>query len=215
MVDTEKASLLLAKLNEGREVSLRDLRAALGQKGVDEYERSWQYELELRKQFDDKPDQIKRYEELIRAADFDEVRAEAAKPNSARSTIDARGRTSKKRLRELAEAKYEAAMVYLQEIVEADQNIVCWFDRVIDFDPKTTVLSIDRVGMPRTVTSRSINKVGDGMAAKRSKNEVKREVLVSAIESVTNNGKFGINSAMSEEETQLIKRKLAELKTGR
>ena len=83
MADLAKAQTLLDKLDSGKKVSIRDLRAALGDEGVAEYENRWQAELDRRKEFEQKPDAIKKYEALVHEGDFLENRADGAKGNAA------------------------------------------------------------------------------------------------------------------------------------
>lgn len=220
-----KAKALLDKLSRGSDVSMRDLEAALGKDGMAEYEGLWQHELDNRKIFETKPGEITRYEELIHAADFDENRANGIKQIGKRSKKDMQGRNSKKRLREQAETKYEKATEYLSEIIGADDNLRIWFDRDLDFDANTTTLGIDCVSVARTVTSRSKYKLSDGMAIKRSKADVKKEVLENAIGWMESDAALGKDGALGkvwalgkdgvlgvEEQIEYLKAKLAKLK---
>ena len=190
MAEIERIKQLLDKLNNGSNVSLRDLKNVLGDEGLAEYESQWQYELDKRTQFEEKPDEIKRYEEMVHAADFDNNRAEGLKVGK-RAVVDHVGRNSKRRLRDQSETKYERAIEYLEEIIEIDGNLRIWFDRDLDFDANTTMLSIDCGGVPRTVTSRSIYKRSSYMAEKRTKEDVKRDVLNNAINRIERGDELG------------------------
>lgn len=181
MADLAKAKMLLKKLRNGGDVSMRDLESALGKEGIADYENLWQYELDKRSQFETKPSEIKHYEELVRDADFDNNRAEGIKKSGKRSIKDIGGRNSRVRLRDASETKYERAAEYLSEIIGNDDNLRVWFDRDLDFGADTTTISIDPVGIPRTVTSRSVHKRSTGLAEKRSKADVKKDVLENAI----------------------------------
>ncbi|WP_413439144.1 hypothetical protein ACFDAU_06300 [Sulfuriferula sp. GW1] len=214
MADLPKAKKLVEKLNNGGNVSLRDLEAALGKDGVEDYENRWRYELEKRNQFSQKPEEIKQYEALVHEADFDENRANGIKGIGKRSKKDSLGRDSKKRLREQAESKYERALEYLSEILNADPSLEIWFDRKVDIDPNTSNLGTHPQGVPRTVTSRSEYKLDDGLAQKRSKADIKREALQEAIEWLERKDGAGTTRELGDEEKVLLKQKLAKLKTN-
>lgn len=212
MADLAKAKKLVEKLNNSGDVSLRDLEAALGKDGVEDYENRWRYELDKRSQFAQKPEEIKQYEALVHEADFDENRANGIKQIGKRSKKDIHGRDSKKRLREQAESKYERALEYLSEILNADPSLEIWFDRKADFDPDTTNLGTHPQGVPRTVTSRSEYKLGDGLAEKRSKADIKREVLEETIDWLERKDEFGTDGELGSEQKLILKQKLAKLK---
>ena len=217
MADLQRVKRLLEKLKKGDAVSTRDLEGAVGKEGVAEYESRWQIEIEQRSQFEDKPEAIKEYEALIHAADFDYNRAEGMKRIGKRSKKDKVGRNSRQRLRDQSETKYERALEHLEEIIGIDGSLRVWFDRDLDFDANTTTLSIDPQSVPRTVTSRSANKIGEGAAQKRSKADVKRDVLENAIERIKFEKEALKNAGTLAEEQQkaILKQKLAALYKGK
>lgn len=188
MVDLAKARTLLDKLDSGKKVSRRDLRAALGDEGLEEYERRWQDELDRRKFIEHKPVEIKEYEALVHCGDFYENRADGAK-----------GKTAMK-LRNMAETKYERAIEYLNEIIECDGNLRIWFDRDLDFDANTTTLGLDRDSIARTITSRSNHKLSEGIAENYSKEFIKRQLLTDAI---ANGGVPGAMELTAEQREKL------------
>jgi hypothetical protein len=108
----------------------------------------------------------------------------------------------------LAETKYERAIEYLQEIIVADSSLRIWFDRHLDFGAGTTNLGLSPEGAPRTVTSRSRHKLSEGLAAKRSKVEIKGEVLQYWIDMLERDGKDEKNEA---EMAAILKQKMAAL----
>ncbi|MBI3285514.1 MAG: hypothetical protein HYZ65_11805 [Burkholderiales bacterium] len=179
MRDLLRLKNLLAKMAANGAVSMRDFEGAVGKDGVAEYEDLWQRELDQRKIFEAKPDEIKRYEELLHAGDFDENRADGNSVPAKRSKHTS-GKSTAQRLRELSESKYEKAWEYLREIISSDGSLAIWFDRDLDFGAGSKI-SIDRVGMPRIVTSRSKYMVCIGAAQKKSKADVKMAVLRNAI----------------------------------
>ena len=199
MADLAKAQMLLEKLDSDKKVSRRDLRAALGDEGLEEYERRWQDELDRREFIEHKPDEIKKYEALVHEGDFYENRADGAKGNTAM------------KLRNMAETKYERAIEYLSEIISCDGNLRIWFDRGLDFSADTD-LGIDRASIARTITSRSNHKLSDGMAAKYSKEDIKRQVLTEAIASGSERGVAKLTEA---EQSAILKEKLKKLTAKR
>jgi hypothetical protein len=216
MTDAERIRTLLAKLKKNANVSLRDLKAALGDAGVSEYEDRWKDELDRRSYFETKPDAIKQYEAMVHEADFLFNRYEGMAQIGKRSKKDMQGRNSKRRLHDASETKYELAIEYLQELIECDGSLRVWFDRDLDFDADTTTLSIDCVGVARTVTSKSIYKQSSGAAEQRSKGDIKRELLGAALERC---GADGVRRDAAAELTAVqkaqLKGKLAKLKRDR
>lgn len=176
---TNKINALLAKLDADKNVSLRDLRSALGDEGVVEYEGKWQYELERRAEFGVKPVAIKDYEEILKKADFANNRADGIKINS-RSKRDNYGRYSNQRLRGEAESFCEDALERLEEIIAVDSSLGVWFDRNLDFTTDGTLYA-DVTGVPRVVTSRSVHNLAKGFVNEISKESIKREVLENAL----------------------------------
>ena len=139
MTDAERIRTLLARLEKSANVSLRDLKAALGDAGVGEYEDRWKTELDRRSYFEEKPDDIKKYEAMVHEADFLFNRSEGMTQIGKRSKKDMQGRNSKKRLADASETKYELAIEYLQELIECDGSLRVWFDRELNFDVGTAV----------------------------------------------------------------------------
>lgn len=178
-LNTDKLKKLIAKLDDGKEVSKRDLRNTIGQDGLEEYEALWEQEKERRSAFDKKPEVIKEYEAILKKADFANSKADGIKLNK-RSSRDMSGRYSNERLRGQAESIYEDALIRAEEIVTADRSLIVWFDRELDFTVNGT-LGADYALVPRIITSRSSTKVSSGMLAVRSKDDIKRELLDMAL----------------------------------
>jgi hypothetical protein len=63
-----KAKELLQKLDGGKNVSMRDFQNSISETAVAEYKILWESELELRRQFEEKPDEIKKYEQMHKVA---------------------------------------------------------------------------------------------------------------------------------------------------
>ena len=181
-LDKAKLEKLIAKIDCGKAVSVRDLRNALGADGVNEYESRWQDEKARRAEFACKPKAIKEYEKILKKADFANNKADGIKISS-RSKRDQCGMYSNERLRGIAESLYEDALERVQEIVSEDANMRIWFDRDVDNTADGT-LNADMAGVPRVVTSRGGNKITSGAASAISKESIKREVLEGALGSV-------------------------------
>lgn len=201
-VNKHKVKALLAKLDSGINVSVRDLQNTLGIAAVEEYKDRWQEELDRRDMFTNKPEAIKEYEDILKQADFANNRADGIKHIGARSKI-VNGVNSKARLRNSAEALYQVALTKLEEMLHADRSLEIWFDRQLDFGFESK-LSIDVVGIPRVVTSRSEHKQNSGIAAQLTKEDIKRELLEYAYEGNT-------LVEVTIEQKQLMKRRLASI----
>lgn len=172
-VDKKKIRALLKKLNNGKNVSKRDIENTLGKQALEEYENEWQLEQDTRLKVEDKPKEIKEYEDLLRQADFAENRADGIKV-SKRDKRDHRNRNSQVRLRDTAESLYEDALIRAEEIVTANPSYRIWFDRELDFTPNGDLYT-SSCKVPRIVTSRSSNKINSVRA--RTKQDVKRDLL--------------------------------------
>lgn len=201
--NTNKIKALLKKFDDGKNVSMRDMRTALGDKGVNEYESRWHAELDRRTVFADKPEVIKEYEEILKKADFAHARAEALKVGK-RAKRDSYGRDSKARLRNSAESYCEDALVRLEEIITVDSGMGIWFDRSLDFTVNGTLYA-DVALMPRVVTSRSVHNLMKNVVSGISKENIKREVLEGAL------GLDGVVGVLGLEDTAKLKGMLAKL----
>lgn len=206
-IKLDKVKQLLTKLADGEQVSLRDIEFTLGKSGVSEYERRWSNELDQRKQFEEKPEILVRYEEKLKKAEFADNKAEGIKTIGKRSKKDGLGRNSRQRLRDSAEKQYELALEYLEEVVNKEPDLVFWFDREIEFGFNSK-LSIDIVGMPRLITSRSKYKLTSGLLAQRTKSEIKQEVLEEAKDALEHE----IACVATTIDAELLKSKLTKLK---
>jgi hypothetical protein len=176
-----KIEALLTKLtnnNKSKSVSLRDLENVLGLVGLVEYERLWNEELERRKFFEVKPTALVDYEAMLKRADLLTTRAEKT------TTVK-----SAKNLRVLASAEYNAALTHLKKYITENKVDKVWLDR----DVFGAVGQINQT--PRLVTSRSEHKLTLGASAKTSKEDIKRTVLVTALEKINTEQKAFTASA--------------------
>lgn len=153
-----KLETLLAKLDAGKAVSLRDIEFNLGKEGINEYNALWAAELERRKFFEVKPEQIKHYDELVKQADFANNKYQ---PNTKHPKPT---------------KHYQAAIDLHAKIVDVDAQLAKWFDRTVS-EAKSDV-----EGVARLVTSRSKLKRAD--AEITSKESIKRHLLVEAVNKI-------------------------------
>jgi len=161
-----------------------------------------------------KPSELSEYERLLRRGDFFTARAEAlvGRKLGPRSKKDGFGRNSRTRLYHAAETAYEAAVERLEELVQANPNLVNWFDREIGFDAERTP-SLDSMGMPRCITSRSIYKKTENVAGNRTKAQVKRDVLNGLLRNLEDNS--GNEQREDAANAERLKKMLAGLKRGK
>jgi hypothetical protein len=177
-IDKKKIKVLLKKLDNGKNVSKRDIANTLGDQALQEYEAEWQLEQDTRLKIEDKPQEIKDYEALLKRADFAEHRADGIKV-SKRDKKDHRNRNSQVRLRDTAESLYEDALINAEEIITANPSYRIWFDRELDFTPNGD-LHTSCCKVPRIVTSRSPFKLNSVKAL--TKQDVKKGLLQRYIE---------------------------------
>lgn len=148
----------LDQLRQGKDVQLRDIATALGPDRFAAMEAAWEEQLKLRKP--EKPSAIKSYEDALNKAVLLHGKLDAQSGQG--KNTDA--------LRSRVDRAFESAWEVLQETVASDQSVRSWFDRDIDFGFDTH-LGLDPVRMPRVLTSRSLDNVGD---AKSAFNQIKR-----------------------------------------
>lgn len=182
-IDKTKLQKLIAKLDSGKVVSLRDIELNLGLEGLDRYNSLWAKELERRKYFDVKPKLIKDYDDLIKKADFANNKLQ---PN-----------TKHPKPTKL----YESAVELHKQIVDIDTTQAQWFDRAF------SGVTANVAGIARLVTSRSELKRTSGSAEAISKEAIKRVVLTDALNKIEVEEKMFSDSDDGKE----LKRKLADL----
>lgn len=182
-IDKTKLQKLIAKLDNGKVVSLRDIELNLGLDELNKYNSLWNEELERRKYFEVKPKLIKDYDDLIKKADFANNKLQ---PN-----------TKHPKPTKL----YECAVELHRQIVNADKALEQWFDRAL------SEVTADVDGIARLVTSRSELKLTSGSAEAISKEAIKRIVLTDALKKIEVEEK-----AFSEsDDGKMLKSKLADL----
>lgn len=178
MGDTDDARIaalrrMLSSLQSGNHVSNRDMRKALGDEAYADFESAWQAQQELRAQLKGKPDAVREYEALLKAAIFADNKAEGASTTGRHKAARA--------ARHKADAAFERAYERLRELVDADPSLTAWFDRDVRWDA-TNAPSFCREDAPKVITSKSLDKIGGGLVAGfRNKREVKIATIEAAL----------------------------------
>ena len=169
-----KLEAIAEKLKRGENAQNRQLQTWLSEAEYEQLEYEWQEQLELREELKDKPSDLKRYEEKLREATFNYNRAEGYSSKGKHTTA--------KTFYNKSESLCEDALEILQEILHYDSSLRIWFDRDISFEVGGD-LGADIVSLPRLVTSRSHEKLGDDSRLK-SKQSVKLAVVERAIHNI-------------------------------
>jgi hypothetical protein len=158
---------LLMRLRRGEIVQNLQLQTWLGEQGFKEYEDNWSNTVDQRNLLSRKSGAIIEYEELLKKAILLYNRGEAASQ---------RGIRSARQLLAKAQAAFEKALLYLEEQLSFDPSLQMWLDRHCDFTVNGN-LSLDPIGMPRAITSRSLDNLSDGI-----KTDSKRQCKIRAVE---------------------------------
>ena len=169
-----KLEAIADKLKRGENVQNRQLQTWLSDDEYAQIEVEWNEQLELRSELKDKPSDLKRYEEKLKQATFNYNRAEGYSSKGKHSTA--------KNFYNKSESLCEDAYEILQEILHSDSSLRVWFDRDISFEVGGD-LSADIVLLPRLVTSRSHEKLGNDSRL-TSKQNVKLAVVERAIHNI-------------------------------
>ncbi len=177
----------------------------------------WSDQRELRNI--EKPAAVVEYERRLQQAllwhgKLDRFSSFRPKPGSVVTNRAAKAAEIKNKCDRAFEDTYE----HLQEIFAADPTVQLWFDRDLDFSFDTHI-NIDPDSMPRVITSRSANNMGDAKSTFgfKSKKEVKLDALRSALGELENellgDKERKANAEKDAEMARQLKNKLAKLKT--
>ena len=182
-----KLEAIADKLKRGENVQNRQLQTWLS---ADEYEQiaaEWDTQKLFREELKDKPSELKRYEDKLKEAIL------------MRNRSDAYHRKGKKaaayKLDSKCESLCEDALEILQEIVAADASLQIWFDRHLDFE-HGSLIDASLGNLPRSVTSRSIEKLRDDSRIVK-KIDVKISVVERAIDSIGRDTSLASKSTIS------------------
>lgn len=176
-IRARKLNTILKRLKNGEHVQNRDLQKWLTDDEFVAIEHEWENQKELREELTDKPDEIIEYEKRLKKALF-EYNKYASYKN--RNTI--------KKAKNNSDNHFERLLEHLQEIIYADPSLAEWFDRPLDFSTSGN-LSIDPIGIPRAITSRSLDSQSKHFR-KLTKNQVKQNIVSHAIDKINNSSKY-------------------------
>ena len=152
---------LLGKLKSGQEITLRDFKSVLGKDEYAEYETMWANEKDKRDVV--KPKKILLYETKLREVKLSHARYEKHRINygsNDKSLI----------LEQNTEHLIERLVEFWNDLISSDVSLLIWFDRSVIKN-----LSIEE--LPHIVNSKSSYKQSDGLLTKRTKKEIKIEIL--------------------------------------
>ena len=158
----------------GENVQNRQLQTWLSDDEYAQIEAEWQEQLVLREELKDKPSDLMRYEDKLKQATFNYNRAEGYSSKDKHSTA--------KNFYNKSESLCEDALEILQEILHYDSSLRVWFDRDISFEVGGD-LGADIASLPRLVTSRSNEKLGNDTRL-TSKQGVKLAVVERAMHNI-------------------------------
>ena len=163
-----KLNLMLDELIRGKNVQNRRLGTWLTEAEYEGFKSDVESQQQIREELNDKPDELKRYEDKLKKAIFNYSRAEGYSIKGKHSTA--------KKFYNSSESHCEDALEILQEIVDADASLHMWFDRGLDFGHGSLV-DAQLGNLPRVITSRSLDR-------QTSDNRLlsKREVKIAAVE---------------------------------
>jgi hypothetical protein len=159
---------MLDELVRGENVQNRRLATWLTEAEYEGFKSDWESQQQIREELNDKPDELRRYENKLHQATFNDNKAERFRKrgNKDKST----------KFRNLSESHCEDALEILQEIVDADASLHMWFDRGLDFGHGSLV-DAQLGNLPRVVTSHSQDTQNTD-----SRLMSKREVKVATVE---------------------------------
>ena len=158
---------MLDELRRGENVQNRRLANWLAEAEYEGFKSDWESQQQIREELNDKPDELKRYEDKLKKAIFNYSRAEGYSTKGKHSTA--------KKFYNSSERHCEDALEILQEIVDADASLHMWFDRGLDFGHGSLV-DAQLGNLPRVVTSRSLDR-----QTTDSRLMSKREVKIAAV----------------------------------
>ena len=164
----EKLIGMLDELRRGENVQNRRLATWLTEVEYEGFESDWESQLQIREELNDKPDELKRYEDKLKKAIFNFSRAEGYSTKGKHSTA--------KKFYNSSESLCEDALEILQEILDADASLHMWFDRGLDVG-HVSLVDAQLGNLPRVVTSRSLDR-----QTTDSRLMSKREVKIATVE---------------------------------
>lgn len=175
---------LMRMLDKGLEVLPRDFNNAVGKEFAKLYKQRWAEQQELRKI--EVPSAVKEYEQMLQEAVMWHGRLDAysgRNPKTGKLIVNRKQIADD--MKNKTDSLFERAYEKLQEIINADKSLITWFDRDIDFSFDSDI-SIDPTGMPRVITSKSLENLAKGrlqtLHGWRTKAQLKLDVMALALE---------------------------------
>jgi len=120
-----KLNGMLDELRRGENLQNRRFATWLTEEEYEGFENDWESQQQIKEELNDKPDELKRYEDKLKKAIFNYSRAESFSTKGKHSTA--------KKFYNSSESLCEDALEILQEILAADASLQMWFDRGLDF----------------------------------------------------------------------------------
>lgn len=217
----KKIKELIRLSEKGLEVVKRDFDTAVGKDFAKLYKQRWAEQKDIREM--EVPAEVKEYEQMLQDALMMYGRYEQYNPSkTSKSNKIVNRKEVVDSLGGKADSLFEDALTRLEEIITADQNLRIWFDRDIDFDIGTHI-SIDPVGMPRVITSKSLDNLArtEGMRkfGRQTKAEIKLDILRLALEDLDKKEltaeEIEAEIQRNKQQTEKLKGLLANLKKER
>ena len=163
-----KLNGMLDELNRGKNVQNRRLATWLTEAEYESFKSDWESQQQIREELKDKPDELRRYENKLHQATFNDNKAERFRKRGSKDKST--------KFRNLSESHCEDALEILQEIVDADASLHMWFDRGLDFG-RGSLVDAQLGNLPCVITSRSLDR-----QTTDSRLMSKREVKIGAVE---------------------------------
>ena len=165
---------MLDELKRRKNVQNRQLATWLTEEEYESFESDWKSQQQISKELQDKPTELQRYEHKLKEVIMMRNRSDAYHRKGKKSAAY--------KLDSKRESLCEDALEILQEIVAADASLQIWFDRHLDFE-HGRLIDASLGNLPRSVTSRSIEKLRDDSRIVK-KIDVKISVVERAIDSI-------------------------------
>lgn len=144
-----KLNAMLDELRRGENVQNRRLGTWLLEAQYEGFKSDVESQQQIREELNDKPDELKRYEDKLKKAIFNYSRVEGYSTKGKSSTA--------KKFYNSSESHCEDALEILQEILDADASLHMWFDRGLDFG-HGSVVDAQLGNLPRVISSRSLDR---------------------------------------------------------
>jgi hypothetical protein len=161
---------VLDNLRRGKIVQNRQLRTLLGEDGYARFLDDWQDQQAVRQTLAVKPDEIIKYEKLLKTATFAYSKGDAKSGKGRHGTAKKMFRTS--------DMQFERLIEYLSYHIAGRADLESWLDKNVHYDEHNPP-SLCPEGFPRVVTSRSLNNQGGGLLNEK---QTKRQVKIDAVE---------------------------------